>query len=418
VGAAAGYDRLISFDMGGTSTDVSLIDRGLPISAESAVDGFPVNVPMLDIHTVGAGGGSIARIDAAGALKVGPQSAGAFPGPMCYGNGSKLTVTDANLFLGRLQPDLFLGGRMQLETSGVIREMGRMAASAGLSPASLARGILSVANAAMERAIRRISVERGRDPQAFTLLAFGGAGGLHAAFLARLLGMKRICVPRHPGILSAAGMLAADVVRDYSQTVMLDPAETDAARLDALFENLTRQAKSEMAAEGLQESGVEMKRSADMRYKGQSYEIRVDFDTDCIARFHRAHEERYGFSDPAQPVELVNIRLRAVCPPPEKMALTRMPEKGPQVPESAFLGRRPVGFSSDAVPTPVFDRSRLLPGNRIQGPAIAVEYSSTVVVPPDAEARVDGYENILITLGQSPAPGQEKEQGRHGSRRA
>ena len=396
--AAAGHHRLITFDMGGTSTDVSLLDGRLPFSVEASIDGFPVNVPMLDIHTVGAGGGSIARMDAAGALKVGPESAGADPGPMCYGSGSRITVTDANLFLGRLQPDFFLGGGMPLQTNRLNQAMQEMTDAAGLAALDLARGILAVANAAMERAIRKISVQRGLDPAEFTLAAFGGAGGMHAAFLARLLNIPRVFIPRHPGILSAMGMLTADIIRDNSQTVMIEPSNLAAADITERFRALEARTRAEMADEGLTSEAVQIKRFADMRYKGQSYEIPVDFDADFIQRFHKAHETLYGFCDSTQAVELVNIRVRAACPPPEKPALQKQAAGEAEIAETALLGRRPVNFEGKPATAPVIDRNRLRPGNRIEGPALVVEYSSSIVIPPGAEAEVDEWGNVIVGL--------------------
>ena len=398
VGKTAGYDKLITFDMGGTSTDVALVDHGLPLSVESSIDGFPIKVPMLDIHTVGAGGGSIARIDAADALKVGPESAGADPGPICYGKGAEITVTDANLFLGRLQPEFFLGGEMPLETESLASAFNQMAEIAGLSAIELARGVLSVANAAMERAIRKISVERGQDPAEFALMAFGGAGGLHAAFLAQLLNIPTVIIPKNPGILSAIGILTADVIRDYSKTVLMAQPEISSINLKSLFQPLADQGKTELAAEGIPETDIRLAYFADMRYKGQSYEIMVPFDSRFIQRFHESHETLYGFSNPETPVELVNIRIRAIGRPKEKPVFEKLAPSGPALSDTAVVARRPVIFESDALETPIIDRSQLLAGNRLNGPAIITEYSSTLVIPPFADARVDDFGNIIMTI--------------------
>ena len=397
-GKSAGFERLISFDMGGTSTDVALINQGLPLSVESTIDGFPIKVPMLDIYTVGAGGGSIARMDGAGALKVGPESAGADPGPICYGKGENITVTDANLFLGRLQPDFFLGGGMPLEAGKLPAAFDQMAEQSGLTAAEVAKGILSVANTAMERAIRKISVERGYDPAEFTMMAFGGAGGLHAAFLARLLNIPRVVVPKHPGILSAIGILTADLIRDYSQTVMIDPSEWPIPEIESLYRPLAGQGKKELSAEGIAEADIRLACWADVRYKGQSYEIMVPFDRRFIDRFHETHKARYGFSNPEHPVELVNIRIRAIGTPDEKPAFEQLPPGGENFPEKAVLATRAVIFEQERVETPIIDRDRLLSENRINGPAIITEYSSTIVIPPFAEARVDEFGNIIINI--------------------
>lgn len=398
IGRACGFDRLITFDMGGTSTDVCLVDRQLPISVDSEIDGFPIKVPMLDIHTVGAGGGSIARLDAAGALKVGPQSAGADPGPICYGKGGDITVTDANLFLGRLQPDCFLGGQMPLKTGRLAEAFDRTASMAELGAVDLARGVLAVANTAMERAVRKISVEKGMDPAEFALFAFGGAGGMHAAFLARLLKIPTVIVPRHPGLLSALGMLCADIIRDYTRTVMLDPAETGTAEVESLFSPLAAQGRRDLAAEGIPDDEIRLERFADMRYRGQSYEIRVVFDNDAVSRFHEAHGRLYGFCSPEHPVELVNIRVRASATPREKPVFGKKAAGGRRPEERAVRAIRPVIFDEKAVQTPIFDRDRLAPANIVTGPAIVAEYSSTIVIPPGAEARVDAYENLVISV--------------------
>ncbi|MFP4668220.1 MAG: hydantoinase/oxoprolinase family protein [Desulfobacterales bacterium] len=400
IAAAAGFERIITFDMGGTSTDVCLIDQDLPLSVESSIDGFPIRMPMLDIHTVGAGGGSIAGMDEAGALKVGPKSAGADPGPICYGRGRDITVTDANLFMGRLQPDYFLGGQMPLAAEGLLKAFEKLAAPAGLNATDMARGVLDVANTAMERAINRISVEKGKDPAEFVLFAFGGAGGMHAAFLAKLLNIPAVVVPRHPGILSAMGMLRADIIRDYTQTVMIDPLSADMADVESLYAPLAHQGKKDLIAEGVPESALRLDYYADMRYRGQSYEIRVPFDKEVPARFHEAHSRLYGFSNPGHPVELVNIRIRASGTPPEKPALEKHAPSGNQIPQEAIRGKRPVIFDADEVETAIIDRDRIGPGNIIPGPAVVVEYSSTTVVPEEAEARVDAYENLIINLKQ------------------
>jgi len=303
VARAAGFDKVISFDMGGTSTDVSLYDGGFTYTTESQIGDFPVRVPMLDIHTIGAGGGSIAYLDAAGALRVGPRSAGARPGPVCYGEGDEITVTDANLLLSRLDPDKFLGGRMQLDTDRARRHMASFAESAGASSDSLAKAIVQVANSNMERAIRAISVERGHDPRDFALLAFGGAGPQHACELAAQLEMKTVIVPKHAGVLSALGMLAADCVRDFSQSTLgRDP--------DEAFRELEARAAREFAAEKLPEAHFE--RQIDLRYQGQSFEITVPYaDRD---RFHDAHRKLYTYDHPDRAVEAVTARIRAVAP--------------------------------------------------------------------------------------------------------
>ena len=398
LGRAAGHECCVGFDMGGTSTDVSLMDRGLPLTVESEISGYPVKVPMIDIHTVGAGGGSVAALDAGGALTVGPESAGADPGPVCYGKGERITVTDANLFLGRLVPERFLGGGMRLDAARADAAMRAMAAEVGLGPMELAEGIVRVANAGMERAIRVISVERGHDPHDFTLLSFGGAGGLHCAELARALGMPRVLCPANAGVLSALGMLLADVVKDYSHTVMLPAPEAGPERLDALFAPLEARANEELAAEGFDGAAVVLERTLDMRYAGQSFELMVPLDVgDPATAFHALHEQRYGYARPEGAVEVVNLRLRARGVPdkpefPEARELVR------EVPEAARLGTREVVFDGKPHEVAVLDREELSPGNELPSPCLLTEYSTTTLVPPFARARVDARGNIVMEI--------------------
>ena len=397
LGKLAGCQKLISFDMGGTSTDVSLIDGGLTLTLEASLAGHPLKTPMIDIHTVGAGGGSIAFVDRGGALKVGPQSAGADPGPDCYGRGGEITVTDANLYLGRLVPEHFLGGRMQLAVDRLDEAMGRLAARVGLSKVELAEGVLAVANTTMERAIRVISVERGFDPREFTLFAFGGAGGMHAAYLARCLDIQRVLVPPNPGILSAIGMLMADVVKDYSLTVMLAATEVDWTALKALFQPLERKGVKELIGEGLTAEAISLERFLDMRYQGQSYEIIVPFDEDYAQRFHRLHRQQYGYADDGKPIEIVNLRLRARGVP-NKPAFAATGRKSTVVGKEAYLGVKEVVFDHQPMQTDILDREKLSAGNRLRGPAILVEYSSTLVLPPFVEGFVDYFGNVVMEL--------------------
>ena len=394
---ATGFDRLITFDMGGTSTDVCLVDGKPLLSTEAVISGYPLRVPMLDIHTVGAGGGSIAVMDSGGSLRVGPQSAGADPGPLCYGKGREVTVTDANLFLGRLIPRMFLGGDMVLDSSRLNKAFEEMSARAGLEPLELAQGILSVANANMERAIRVISVERGFDPREFTLFSFGGAGGMHCAFLAAMLSIPRVIIPRNPGVLSAMGMAAADIIRDYSRTVMLPEKNMTADTCNRLFEPLERQALQEMEQERQGSAETALERSLDMRYKGQSFEIMVPFSSDLREGFEDLHIQKYGYKNPGQEIEVVNIRLRAACSPPGPVPEPVAP--GDEKPEmEAYLGTSRVIFQGRGTETDLMDRSRLRAGNRFQGPAIVVEYSSTIVVPPLVRAGVDDFGNIILEI--------------------
>jgi N-methylhydantoinase A len=397
IGKLAGYTKLITFDMGGTSTDVSLIDKDLSLTLESSISGYPVKVPMIDIHTVGAGGGSIARLDEAGALKVGPESAGADPGPICYGKGDSIAVTDANLYLGRLIPEHFLGGRMTLKKERLSLYFEKMTKNTDLSAQELSEGILDVTNTAMERAIRVISVERGYDPREFTLFSFGGAGGMHAAFLARLLSIPKVLFPKNPGILSAIGMLMADIVKDYSLTVMQNQENVSFSSLSKMFHKIEGRGDKDLQAEGISKGNILLERYLDMRYEGQSYEIIVPFDKDYVDSFHKLHEKTYGYRNEDKAIEIVNIRLRARgIPEKPKFKKARKIEK--KISAEAFLGEQEVVFDHRLMRTKIIARDKLKNGNQIKGPAVVVEYSSTLVVPPFAKAHVDGYGNIVMEV--------------------
>jgi N-methylhydantoinase A len=397
IGRMTGYTTLITFDMGGTSTDVSLIDKDLSMTLESGISGYPVKVPMIDIHTVGAGGGSIARLDEAGALKVGPESAGADPGPICYGKGEKITVTDANLYLGRLVPEHFLGGKMALKQERLASYFDKMVKNTQLTPVELAEGILDVTNAAMERAIRVISVERGYDPREFTLFSFGGAGGMHAAFLARLLNIPKVLFPQNPGILSAIGMLLADVIKDYSLTVMQNQVDVNFSSLSEMFHGIEAKGKKDLRVEGIPKEGIVLERYLDMRYQGQSYEIIVPFDGDYVERFHELHEKTYGYRNENKTIEIVNIRLRARGMP-GKPEFKKSSSSQEQPSDDALLGESEVVFDRQRMPTRIIARDKLKNGNRIKGPAVVVEYSSTLVIPPFGSAYVDEYGNIVMEI--------------------
>ena len=399
--------KLITFDMGGTSTDVSLIDGEPLVTSEAQVGGLPIRIPILDIHTIGAGGGSIASIDAGGALRVGPQSAGADPGPACYSPAPPgahpeqafPTVTDANLVLGRLLPAHFLGGAMPLNVARAHWVMQRLGEPLGLDPLQAALGVIEIVNAHMERALRLISVERGHDPRDFTLLSFGGAGGLHACDLARRMGILQVVVPPNASVLSAFGMLAADIVKDYSQTVML-PGETSPATLSALLAPLQARARSDLLAEGLPESDIHLQILLDMRYQGQSYELTVLWLTpgeDFLASFQLAHQSAYGYSISAAPVEIVNLRLHAVgrvLPIP----LPAHPPADPS-PQHALLDRCSV-FLTGPTPQliPLYRGESLLPGNHLPGPALIVRSDTTILIGEGDGANVDSFLNLVINI--------------------
>ena len=389
-----GHSRVITFDMGGTSTDVSLCEEQPRTTTETIVAGCPVKVPVLDIHTVGAGGGSLAGIDPGGALQVGPRSAGADPGPVCYGKGNGLTVTDANLYLGRLHPGGFLGGDMRLDVPRTRATVSDFAASIGLTPDSLCQGILEVVNANMEGAIRVISVERGHDPREFALVSFGGAGGMHAADLARRLSIPTVLVPAHPGILSAYGMLVSDYVQEYAHTLLIPAAELTGRRAEEAFEDLEARGRDTMRAEGVAPQDIEISRFVDMCYVGQSFELVVPWSERCSEEFHRRHEGRYGYADSTRPTQIVNVRIRAMGP-------AGVAHRPLLVAESVRDGDAHVDTvnmwgESGWQQTPVYDRQRLRPGHHLPGPALITEYSATTVVPDDFTARVDDYFNLVL----------------------
>ncbi len=400
VAGQAGFDRIISFDMGGTSTDVALFPGSISRTRESTIGGLPLRLPVVDIHTVGAGGGSIARVDAGGALRVGPESAGADPGPACYGKGLAPTTSDANLILGRLSKDHFLGGGMALDADRARRVMGSLAAAMGASSEEAAAyGVIQVANGVMERAIRTISIERGHDPRDFTLVAFGGAGPLHACALAEALAIPCILIPRLPGVLSALGMTMADVVKDYSVSVLGKKFVPDEPGFATISAHLARIALADMSAEGFPPGDLSLHYALDMRYAGQSFEITVPDpgDGDWLAAFHAAHDQRYGHRHDELPVEVVNVRLTARVQGAGPLR-ERLPA-GSRSAGPARIGQGMVWFSGGGPPvqTARYDRSRLLAGNRFSGPAIVHQVDTTVLVEPGWQAEVDEWGNILLT---------------------
>jgi N-methylhydantoinase A len=397
----AGFDRIVGFDMGGTSTDVFLANTtdGPQLTSESVLAGIPLSVPMLDIHTAGAGGGSIARFDAGGMLRVGPQSAGSEPGPICFGRGTLPTVTDANLLLGRLDPDSFLGGGVRLDLQRT-RQLMHEHKGALATPEEFAAGILRVVETQMEKAIRVISVERGHDPRHFTLVAFGGGGPLHACSLAQALRIPRVLVPAMPGALSAVGILLADAVRDYSRTVMLPGHAIDTVA--NTFADLQQRGTADFTAEGLH--GVPL-RSLDVRYRSQGYELNVPYITESPANalhaFHRLHELRYGFCDINRPVEIVNLRLRMLAAA-EPYAPAH-PQPAPAGEIAPTHATRPVYFNGQLLPARLYRRHELKPGHILHGPAMITEYTSATVLPPNSRAHVDSFANLVITFPEESA---------------
>jgi N-methylhydantoinase A len=411
VGAAAsarasGFHRIIAFDMGGTSTDVSLVE-GAPATANDAqVAGLPVAVPMLDIHTVGAGGGSLARFDAGGALRVGPESAGADPGPICYGRGTRPTVTDANLLLGRLQPTHFLGGEFILDldrTRRITREWLKRQGSP-LSLEKFAAGVIRVVNSTMEKAIRVVSIERGRDPRDFALVAFGGAGGLHACALAEALSIPHVIVPALPGALSALGILYGDVVKDYSRTVLWRAdGKIPPAHLAHEFVALQKRAAKDFQKEAWQ-GRVHYHRSVDLRYHGQGYELNLPFTANLLKDFQREHQRRYGYAHASRAVELVTLRLRAIVKSPkQKFKMDHVGTAAPGRPGRAKLDslaapKAPVLFDGKKLKTAVYSRDALKLGKKYSGPAIITEYSATTVIPLKSRFHLDSAANLIVTI--------------------
>ncbi|HMA53483.1 MAG TPA: hydantoinase/oxoprolinase family protein [Acidobacteriota bacterium] len=397
---AAGFPNVVSFDMGGTSTDVSLIESGIRRTHESRVGDFPIRLPIIDIHSVGAGGGSIAYADRGGSLRVGPQSAGADPGPACYGQGELPTVTDANLCLGRLDPDFFLGGKMRIFPERSHAAVSRLGRAIGKSTVETALGIVAIANANMEKAIRVISVERGIDPRAFALFSFGGAGGMHAVEMAAHMGMPTVLVPRNAGVLSAFGLLVSDPVKDYSKSLMRTDAQISLPRIDSEFRALEERARRDMAEDGFAQANIVLERSLDCRYAGQSYEIDVPYRNAStsgrafLESFHRSHKRLYSYRHDGRPVEIVNLRVKAVAVTP-KIPLGREPKAGSLDPKS-LIKKQSIHTGRAVRVGAVYDRSKLGPGNVLAGPALIIDPESTTFMPPGARAAVDPFLNLVI----------------------
>ncbi len=416
LGERLGIRNLITFDMGGTSTDVCLIRDGEPAKkTERVMGGFPVRTRTLDIHTIGAGGGSIAWVDAGGLLKVGPMSAGANPGPAAYGRGGdQPTVTDANVVLGRLNPRTFLGGRMAVypgEARAAIE--GELTARLGLDAIKAAAGVIEIINVNMMGAVRVISVEQGEDPRDFTLVAFGGAGPLHAAEVARNMGMRQVLVPPHPGLLSAIGLLHADVRGDFSLTRLTRAAPENLKTLNRGFDELERRGAAWLKGEGEERRNARFQWLIDMRYFGQNFELIMELDGNrldaralarMIAVFHGRHKDFYGYAMPGQPVEIVTLRLvvtvKRAVPAAETMRLKRG-NAG-----AALIEKRKVWFPETGfVSSPVYDRARLPAGTRITGPAVIEQMDTTTVIPPEARLRNDREGYLHIELAPVRAKG-------------
>jgi N-methylhydantoinase A len=392
VGQAAEEQKLLTFDMGGTSTDVALIDGELRYTSEGRIGPWPVAVPMVDMHTIGAGGGSIARMDAGGMLQVGPESAGAFPGPACYGAGGREpTVTDANLLLGRLRPDAFLGGRMQLDPDAARSVTEPLAHAMGCSVEEAAIGVVQVANEHMARALRVISLQRGIDPRGFALVSFGGAGGLHVCALAEALGMERAMVPVHGGVLSALGMLASRPGRQLSRTSLGLLAGRKRKEMERALAELAQEGRRELLAEGLPEGEIKADYSLDLRYQGQSSTLNVPWAgvQESMARFEGEHEKRYGHRMGVA-VELVNLRVTLRGPAAEFSLASPASDGGAAPSQTALL----YGVGGEV---PVFNRDLLAVGQRMEGPALVTETVATTWVAPGWECRVDRIGNLRLS---------------------
>lgn len=392
--------KLITFDMGGTSTDVSLINGQPVLTTDASVGGCPIHLPMLDIHTIGAGGGSIAFIDAGGSMRVGPQSAGAYPGPACYGTGTLPTVTDANLVLRRLLPDHFLGGQMQIDPARAYTALEKLGAPLNLTAIHAALGVIEIVNAQMEKALRVISIERGYDPRDFTLFSFGGAGGLHAVELAGEMGIPKVIISKFASTLSAYGMLASDVIKDYVKTVML-PGTVTKRSLDEIFSPLAGLGVTDLLAEGISSDEMEIQLSLDLRYTGQSYELNIPFSEHFVTDFHSAHDFAYGYSYLEKSIEIVNLRVRAIG----KVIPIRLPHadtsSSPNMP--AQIGRREVYLSEVASDVPIYNYDALIPNMKLTGPALIVSSDTTILINKNDVVHVDAYLNLIIDVTSDPS---------------
>ncbi|MBM9462292.1 hydantoinase/oxoprolinase family protein [Aeromicrobium sp. YIM 150415] len=409
--SAAGFDDIITFDMGGTSSDISLVQHGRPkVTSGMELDGRPIRSPMLDIHTVGAGGGSLGWIDSGGHLRVGPQSAGASPGPACYGEGLEAAVTDANVVLQMLNPEYLLNGQMKIDREASVRAVRRLAEPLGLSVEETALGILRVVTANMARAIRVVSVQRGYDPRDYALVPFGGAGPLHASRLARELRMRHIVVPEIPGAQSAMGLLMTDVKTDYMRTQIMPVSAGTASHLDEVFTGLARRADEWFDEEDVPAEGRRLVRRLELRYAGQNFELPVEVPEEhdivvggvsqILDAFHAAHERVYGYRSPEAAVEVVTFRLEAHGVAP-RVEMTRSEADGGGIAE-AVVDTRETCFDPDRgyEPVTVYDRGRLGVGHRIVGPAIIEQMDTTTVLLPGDVCVVDELRNLVIEIGE------------------
>lgn len=388
----AGFDHIITLDMGGTSTDVALFAGEATLSQSSEIDGLPLRARLLDIDTIGAGGGSIARVDAGGALRVGPESAGANPGPIIYGRkGKNITVSDANAILGRLDPEHFLGGTMPLDLKSATKAFKKLAKDIDKTVIDTAKGVIDVANVSIDRALRRVSVAKGHDPRNFTLVAFGGAGPLHACEVADRLGMTRILIPRYPGVLCAYGLLVADVKVNGSLPILVRANRDIIARLRAIQSELLVTGRDDLRREGIQDDDMDFTIYLDMRYEGQSHEISIPFTANVIKEFHTAHANAYGHSMENKPVEIVNMRMQAI-------GHIQKPDFTPEVPRNVPLEEAHLGDKQSPLGgiMALYDREALSAGMRFNGEALVFQLDSTIYIAQGWSARVDGYRNLIL----------------------
>jgi len=405
-GRAIGIPNLITFDMGGTSCDVALIQGGEPfVSGRGKIEGHDIAVPMMDINTVSAGGGTIARVDPFGEIEVGPQSAGAVPGPACYGRGEWPTITDCNLALGFLSAGNFLGGRMRLDAERAHAAIAaKVAGPLGMAVAQAADGIIRIIDVKMQEAIKAISTMRGHDLRDFMLLAFGGAGPLHAGRIARDLGMAGVVVPLYPGVFSAIGLMMSDVRHDYIQSRMAAVADLTVEAIAAMFARLADGALADLRHDGFPAARIRLDRALDMRYAGQGYEITLPCDDESLRRdgiaglrrrFDETHKRMFGHMAPDQPVEVVSYRLSGIG----MMAAPPLPKFKPAGAKlsDALREHREVRFDGECLACPVYQRERLDAGLTLRGPAILDQFDCTTVVCPGQTARVDEWKNIIIT---------------------
>ncbi len=394
IARSSGFKKIITFDMGGTSTDVSLIDGMIRRTNECLIGDFPIRIPIIDVHSVGAGGGSIAYVDKGGSLRVGPQSAGASPGPACYGKGKLPTVTDANLVLGRLVPEFFLGGKMKIYPEESRRAIKEIAQNIGKTVLETAEGVIEIANANMEKAIRVISIEKGIDPRSFALFSFGGAGGMHATEIASRLNIKTVIIPKNAGVLSALGLLFADSVKDYSKSILKTTDAISKEKLKSYILELADKGLREMKEEGFKRNEIRLFPSLDLRYLGQSYEINIPFTEKFISNFHRAHKKIYSYYHPQRKIEIVNLRLKVIGRG-EKITLERKNFQ-PSNPKTAFFKKQTFIFKQKEYEASVFLRSKLTPGTKIEGPSLVVDTESTAFLPPSWQLEVDGFLNLIL----------------------